>query len=107
MTVLLSAVFLVPCIGVLRWLKIGSMFNRKILLVVSAIYVVFSVLAYVSYETEMEDFMFRLPPEARPYVGAGEIVPFSAQLGVILADGILLGVCWILTLKPNQKKQLA
>jgi hypothetical protein len=83
------------------------MFNKKILLAASAIYIIFSMLAYVSYEVGVKEAILGIPPEVRLYSGAGEHVQFPAtsQFGIIFVGGILLGVCWILTLK-SQKKQL-
>jgi len=73
-------------------------FSKKILVVVSAIYVVMSIGAFVTYELRLKEALLQFPPEARPY--ARDSVQFFATswFGMIVAAGSLLGMCWIFTL---------
>jgi len=44
-------------------------FSKKILLVVSVVYVVMSIGAFITYELRLEETLLQIPPEARPYAG--------------------------------------
>ena len=74
-------------------------FSKKILLVVSVVYVVMSIGAFITYELRLEETLLQIPPEARPY--AGDTVQFFATswFGLIVAVGGLLGVLWVFALK--------